>query len=565
MVKLLQNMKLSTSIVCIVILGLLSTVLIGGMGYYSIGTINKNIGEMYSDRLLPTAYSAEIGIEFIKSRLYVTQALRKYDPAKDTAIKESQKIIEAALDNFTHRQLDSQESSEIEKIKSNYSEYLKKWEAANDMMSRGEQPSDEYVAQFASLGKNIQDALDNLRKYEIKLGETLNGQSNSLYHSTMNIFYAILIISILLLAVVSYLIIMVIRRSSNEMIQALETVSQGDFTVKLDNVANNEFGKMKSELKKSIGNISTILLTVKDNSNSINEASSNLSDLASEMETSTDNVATAIEDVAKGTSSQAEDLANINGILNKFAENLANIVLSIENVDVNSKEIHGMAGESSSNMQTLVKSVGRVTDAFKDLIAKISSVGQNISQINEITNLINSISDQTNLLALNAAIEAARAGEAGRGFAVVADEIRKLAEQSKVSSENINTLISNISSETNTMVKTTDIMKDELIQQRTDINNAIESFEKIIVAVEEVIPKIEEVNTSARSIDDEKNQIIDMIENASAIAEEVSASSEEISASSQEVHSSVNEVTNTSKKLDSMAKDMTDKINRFRL
>ena len=212
-------------------------------------------------------------------------------------------------------------------------------------------------------------------------------------------------------------------------------------------------------------------------------------------------------------------------------------------------------------MQTL----DNITISFNDLITKISSLGKDINKINEITNIIKGIAAQTNLLALNASIEASRAGEAGRGFSVVAGEIRKLAEQSKDSSESINLLISNISNNTNIMLQATDEMDNELSNEVAIINNSVDSFKRIIQSIDEVIPKIGQVSMAAINIDTEKNTIIEKIEVVSAASEEISASTEEISAASEEMNAATDEVTSAADILNNMTKEMMEQVNKFKL
>ena len=271
----------------------------------------------------------------------------------------------------------------------------------------------------------------------------------------------------------------------------------------------------------------------------------------------------AISDIAEGTSTQSDNLVNVTNILNDFSNKLSSMVSEIQVVDSNSREISLMAIESGNDMNELNGSVTKVSKSFKTFNNKIVGLGKDVNEINEITNMINNIADQTNLLALNAAIEAARAGEAGRGFSVVADEIRKLAEQSRLSSEDISRLINGISENTAGIVEDSVDMDAELLSQVKIIDDSIISFKKIIEAVNEVIPKIQTVKNSAEDIDKDKDEILHRVDGVSEVFLDVSASSEEISASSEQMNASTEEVASASQILSTMTKEMLDQVNKF--
>lgn len=386
-------------------------------------------------------------------------------------------------------------------------------------------------------------------------------------YQTRNFLGVYIIILSLIIIIASYFIAKQIVNPINHTNNMLKDIAEGegDLTRKLKIAGNDELGDLTKYFNLFVTKIHDLIFKVKENTDSITTASNNLASVVEEMSSASQGVTTTIQDIAEGTGNQSSNLNHIKGILDNFSHQLDNMVLRIDEVNKNSEASRGMVDQGRQKMDVLTDSVNSMNSTFGVYATKISNLGNNLKQINEITDVMNGIADQTNLLALNASIEAARAGEAGKGFAVVAEEIRKLAEESKKSAENINSIITTVSDETKEIVSTTSSMDEKLTDQVAVIENAIDSFQKIDESIDMALPKIKEINIIAINIDKEKNEILEKIIDVSDSAEKSSASSEEIAASSEEMNASAEEVDATAQVLKKMTDDLTEQVNMFKL
>jgi len=195
--------------------------------------------------------------------------------------------------------------------------------------------------------------------------------------------------------------------------------------------------------------------------------------------------------------------------------------------------------------------MSKIAESVNQSSQFIQKLGEDSNQISAIVNVIKEIADQTNLLALNAAIEAARAGEQGRGFAVVADEVRKLAERTARSTEEITAMIASIQSGTQQAVASMQVGSTRVTEGVAMANRAGDSMKQISDGSNQVIAAVIDISSALREQSVASNHAAQNVEKIALMTEENSVVA--------------NEIAGESKKLEVMASTLESAVSRFKV
>lgn len=298
----------------------------------------------------------------------------------------------------------------------------------------------------------------------------------------------IMLFLITIIAFAVYKITKPVIKGVEEINKILHKGSEGDLTVKVEKLYNNEIGDIGTSFNTFVDRINEIMIKIKEGANMIKG--------------SADEINRANETLAQKSVTQASALEETSSTM----EEISSIVVTNSDKTVEASKLTTKTKEKTEK-------AGKMSNNLKNSIKEISESSKKIENIIEV---IDEIAFQTNLLALNAAVEAARAGEQGRGFAVVAVEVRNLAGRSSKAAKEIKGLIK----ESVTRVEQGNMQVEETINNMKEIVEEVKKIDSVIMEIassaEEQKSGVEEINRAIADLDS-------VTQTNAGIAEETSA------------------------------------------
>ena len=349
----------------------------------------------------------------------------------------------------------------------------------------------------------------------------------------------------------------------------LATLAQGDFrhnaALEAKISSTDEIGRMSQALDTLQHNVRQMMKQAIEAAEKITTAVAQLNESADQSATVSSQVASSMSKVADSCNEQFAEMdrtkAQIGTLeqhMSAFAGNLSQTVDAVDGTNRAAAQGATRVNEAVLQMQRIAESVSRSAEV-------ITVLGEESDKIGTIVDAIAAIAEQTNLLALNAAIEAARAGENGRGFAVVAEEVRKLAEQSSTSADEITALITSIQEKAQNAVE---VMQEGASQAQGGteaVDAAGRTFKEIASMVEHVASESSAMGSRVHELEQSTHSIRNSAESMNKMSRSVAAESQTVSAATQEQTAAVQQIAAASRSLNEMSQAMHAAISKFKV
>lgn len=342
-------------------------------------------------------------------------------------------------------------------------------------------------------------------------------------------------------------------------------IATGNLRERIKVSSKDEIQELAENLNTALDSISGLLKEIDSTSEEMYDSASGIASMSEETHAAVSEVANAINEVSNGSTDQATAISNVTNTVDGLSNRIDDVDKNINNI-LNLSEVTDKLSDDGLKVLNLLIEKSVVTKQnTQESSSNVKEMTDSIKNINQISDVISGITEQTNLLALNASIEAARAGELGKGFAVVAEEIRKLAEESKDSTDKIKSIINEVNQKSIRFVDSMEETVNILNEQDESINNTKNIFIEIAESIEPLVEAIRYISNLTDKMNNDKENVKKEIDNISVISQDVASVSEEVTASAEEVTATMDELTEYADKLDGIAENLKEKLNKFEL
>jgi methyl-accepting chemotaxis protein len=524
-------------IASIVLLGLIF------LSWFSINRLNSSNQDLayITDNTVPSvALIEQVQADFYALNGVVLSHILNTDDGKmarlENQIKEKRTEIDAQLSKYKAELLSNDEDRRMteddQRIVSQY--YIEVEHAlVLSRQNKNIEARDFLDSRVATLFNQFGQAIERHVKFNVDLGLSLKQQGMANYeNSRQTLIFTATGITVMTLA----LFVWLFHQVANPLRQSMQTLSQIqrdlNFTLRADVKQQDEIGltlnavnRLLDTLQQTFTEFSVGSLQIRSTAESLSQAAQHLSQTANQANDATSQIAAGMEEMTVSIADISQRTQETSRITNESGQ---------------------LASNGGKTIDRTVSAINEIADSIRQASKEVGALGEGISRIGGVVNVIRDVAGQTNLLALNAAIEAARAGESGRGFAVVADEVRKLAERTAQSTLEISSTVEAIQKESTNTVNRMGFVEEKVsqgvimaIESGAIITQIRDASHRVMDQVSEITNAIREQSSAAELIAHQVEHIAQVVQQTSSTAEETSAAAEELNVTTENIHQQI--------------------------
>ncbi|WP_421302170.1 methyl-accepting chemotaxis protein [Aeromonas veronii] len=533
-------MNIARRLQLIALLVILALIFLSWFSINRLGAGNRDLSYVTDNTVPSISLIKEVQADFYELHSLVQTHVLNTDSSRmqqiETGITEIRGQINSLLDKYKAEMLSNDEdrllTDDDQRIVAQYYQEIDKVLQLS-RQNKNDEARDMLAGEAYGLFKQFAKAIELHVNFNIDLGLALKKQGQENYDNSLQ---TLLLIAGGATVLTMGLFVWLFNQVANPLRTAMDTLTriQRDlnFTLRADVKQQDEIGltlnavnRLLDTLQQTFTEFSVGSLQIKSTAESLSQAAQHLASSANQANDATSLIAAGVEEMTVSITDISQRTQETSRITNESGQ---------------------LATEGGRTIERTVHAINEIADSIRQASAEVIALGEGISRIGGVVNVIRDVAGQTNLLALNAAIEAARAGESGRGFAVVADEVRKLAERTAQSTQEISATVEAIQQESNNTVSRMHLVEEKVSQGVTMatesgaiIAEIRSASHRVMDQVGEITNAIREQSSAAESIAHQVEQIAQVVQQTSSTAEETSAAAEELNVTTESIHQQI--------------------------
>lgn len=270
-----------------------------------------------------------------------------------------------------------------------------------------------------------------------------------------------------------------LRSKVDLLLASVSRAAGGDLTGKIAVTGEDAIGQLGAGLQRMVDNLRQLLTNVQKAGIQVTTSATEIAASAKQQE------ATGVE--------QAQTSVEVLSTTKEISSNTSQLLRTMEEATAVADYTTSATSEAQGNLRRMDQTMQNMVNATDSINAKLAALSEKASNINSVLTTITKVADQTNILSLNAAIEAEKAGEAGRGFSVVATEIRRLADQTSVSTWDIEQMLKEMQSAVSASVMGMDKFSEEIRRSVGEVRQVTDQLSGVMDQVQKLAPQFDAV------------------------------------------------------------------------